>query len=79
MKMRLANVGDVPDILRWREDAAPRLRQRGSDQWSDAGLSRGAFIHRVTESTHAGDTWIAEDENGAPLGTIAVDSTPDPS
>jgi GNAT superfamily N-acetyltransferase len=76
--MRLATIGDVPAILRWREDAAHWLHQRGSDQWSDAGLSRDAFIHRVTESIHDGDTWIAEDDGGTPLGTIAVDSNPDP-
>lgn len=78
MKIRLAAVADLPTILRWREDAAVWLHRRGSDQWSDAGLTRDAFIHRVTDSIQAGATWIAEDDDGTPLGTIAVDSTSDP-
>ncbi|MGH3686953.1 MAG: GNAT family N-acetyltransferase [Pseudonocardiaceae bacterium] len=64
--------------MRWREDAAHWLNQRGSDQWNNAGLNQDAFRHRVTKSIHDGDTWIAEDDDGTPLGTIAVDSTPDP-
>jgi GNAT superfamily N-acetyltransferase len=76
--MRLATADDVHDILRWREDAAHWLHQRGSDQWSDVGLSRDAFAKRVTESIHNGTTWIAEDDDGTPVGTIAVDSAPDP-
>jgi GNAT superfamily N-acetyltransferase len=78
MKIRPAALTDLPTILRWREEAAAWLHQRGSDQWSDAGLTRDAFFQRVTDSIQAGETWIAEDDDGTSLGTIAVDSTADP-
>lgn len=47
MKVRPAKADDMLAILRWREEAAHWLHQRGSDQWSDAGLTRNAFIHRM--------------------------------
>jgi GNAT superfamily N-acetyltransferase len=77
VRIRRAVADDVPTILRWRTEAAAWLHKRGSDQWSDSGLSRDAFIDRVTDSIRAGETWIAEGEDGTPLGTIAVDSNPD--
>jgi GNAT superfamily N-acetyltransferase len=77
VRVRKAVVDDVPTILRWRTEAAAWLHKRGSDQWSDSGLSRDAFIDRVTDSIRTGETWIAEDDDGTPLGTIAVDSSPD--
>jgi len=78
MKVRLAAASDLSTILQWREEAAAWLHKRGSDQWSDAGLTRYAFVRRVTESIQAGNTWIVDDDDGTPLGTIAVDSTSDP-
>lgn len=78
MKMRRASISDLPQILRWRQERADWLRSRGSDQWNDAGLTRRGFARRVADSIAAGETWIAEGDNGAPLGTIAIDSTTDP-
>jgi GNAT superfamily N-acetyltransferase len=78
VRIRKAVADDLPTILRWRTEAAAWLHNRGSDQWSDSGLSRDAFIDRVTESIRAGETWIAEDDDGTRLGTIAVDLSPDP-
>lgn len=78
MRIRKAAVEDLPTILRWRAEAATWLYKRGSDQWSDSGLSRDAFTDRVTDSIRAGETWIAEDDDGTPLGTIAVDLRSDP-
>jgi GNAT superfamily N-acetyltransferase len=78
VRIRKAVADDLPTILRWRTEAAAWLRKRGSDQWSDLGLSRDAFIDRVTDSIKAGETWIAEDDDGTSLGTIAVDLSPDP-
>ena len=78
MRIRQAVASDLSTILRWREEAASWLRKRGSDQWSDSGLTRDDFISRVTNSIRAGETWIAEDNDGTPLGTIAVDSNSDP-
>jgi GNAT superfamily N-acetyltransferase len=77
VRIRKAVVDDLPTILRWRTEAAAWLHNRGSDQWSDSGLSQDAFIDRVTDSIRVGETWIAEDDDGTPLGTIAVDSNPD--
>jgi GNAT superfamily N-acetyltransferase len=54
------------------------MHKQGSDQWSDSGLTREAFTGRVTDSIGAGETWIAEDDDGTPLGTIAVDLSSDP-
>jgi GNAT superfamily N-acetyltransferase len=78
VKIRKAVSDDLSTILRWRTEAADWLRRLGSDQWSDSGLSRDAFIDRVTDSIRTGETWIAEDDDGTPLGTIAVDLNPDP-
>jgi GNAT superfamily N-acetyltransferase len=78
VRIRKAVIDDLPTILRWRTEAAAWLHMRGSDQWSDSGLSRNAFIDRVTDSIRAGETWIAEDDDGTPVGTIAVDLSPDP-
>lgn len=77
MKIRPARQDDLPIILRWRHEAASWLAAIGSDQWSDAGLTHHAFEHRVSESIKAGETWIAEDGDGTPLGTIAIDSDAD--
>jgi GNAT superfamily N-acetyltransferase len=78
VKIRQAAITDIPTILRWREEAAAWLNRRGSDQWNDTGLSRDGFTRRVAESIQAGTTWIAEDDDGTPLGTIAIDPTSDP-
>jgi GNAT superfamily N-acetyltransferase len=78
VRIRQAATDDLPTILRWRREAAAWLHKQGSDQWSGSGLTRDAFIDRVTDSIQAGETWIAEDDDGSPLGTIAVDSSSDP-
>jgi GNAT superfamily N-acetyltransferase len=75
--MRLATLGDVPLILRWRQDAANWLSTIGSDQWNDAGLTADSFADRVAKSIHEGGTWIAEDDDGNPVGTIAIDCRAD--
>ncbi|MGH3872279.1 MAG: GNAT family N-acetyltransferase [Pseudonocardiaceae bacterium] len=77
MRIRRARQSDLPTIMRWRQEAATWLAAIGSDQWSDAGLTRDSFEQRVSDSITAGETWIAEDDDGTPLGTIAVDSTAD--
>lgn len=77
MRIRQAHSADAPTIVRWRQEAASWLADIGSDQWSDAGLTQDAFEHRVSDSIAAGETWIAEDSEGRPLGTIAVDTTAD--
>lgn len=77
MRIRLARRSDLPTILRWRQEAASWLATIGSDQWSDAGLAQDAFEQRVSDSIDAGESWIAEDDDATPLGTIAIDSTAD--
>ncbi|MGB6164781.1 MAG: GNAT family N-acetyltransferase [Pseudonocardiaceae bacterium] len=77
MRIRPARRGDLPTIMRWRQEAATWLATIGSDQWSDAGLTRDSFQRRVNNSIKNGETWIAEDNNGTPLGTIAIDTTAD--
>lgn len=63
--------------MRWRKEATEWLAALGSDQWSDTGLTH-LFEQRVNESIKTSETWIAEDDDGTPLGTIAIDSTADP-
>lgn len=77
MNIRKAVHDDLSTILRWRTEAAAWLNGQGSDQWSESGLSRDAFIDRVTDSIRTGETWIAEDDDGTALGTIAVDLNSD--
>ncbi|MGH3830955.1 MAG: GNAT family N-acetyltransferase [Pseudonocardiaceae bacterium] len=77
MRIRRAQQSDLPTILRWRQEAATWLAEIGTDQWSDAGLTSDSFQRRVSDSIKAGETWIAEDSDGTPLGTIAVDSAAD--
>ncbi|WP_367139560.1 GNAT family N-acetyltransferase [Saccharothrix sp. HUAS TT1] len=77
IRIRRATADDVPAIVDWRRQAAAWLAAQGSDQWSDAGLSRTAFTDRVHASITRGETWIAE-LDGRPVGTIAVDDHADP-
>lgn len=77
MKIRAATHADVEIIIRWRQEAAEWLAARGSDQWSDVGLGQDAFRQRVASSIAAGETWMAIDADGNPLGTIAIDKWSD--
>lgn len=68
---------DVGAIWNLRNERAQWLSTLGSDQWSQAGLDRDAFINRVHASIKAGETWVWL-EDGAVLGTIALDQWADP-
>lgn len=76
MKVRAARPTDLPTILQWRRDTAEWLAESGSDQWSDQH-NTDLFDLRVEQSVAAGETWIAEDDDRAPLGAIAIDTRPD--
>lgn len=75
--IRLATPTEVPLIVRWRQEAANWLATKGTDQWSDAGLSEDAFVDRVRKSIAAGETWIA-DVDDVPAATIAIDEWANP-
>lgn len=75
--LRPASPSDVPLIARWRQEAAAWLATKGTDQWSDAGLSMPKFVERVEASISARETWIA-DVDGHPAATIAIDEHADP-
>lgn len=75
--VRPAEVDEVPLIVDWRRQAATWLAAKGTDQWSDAGLSAETFTSRVHSSIAAGETWVAE-VDGAPAATIAVDEWANP-
>lgn len=77
MRVRRASPGDLPTILRWRREATAWLAKLGSDQWSEDSFT-DLFEPWVAQSIARGETWVAEDEDGKPLGTIAIDSDPDP-
>lgn len=78
MYIRPGHDRDVDTILRWRRDAAAWLAAHGSDQWSDAGLSTNKFTDRVARSIAMGETWMAVNDDGTPVGTIALDQWSDP-
>jgi GNAT superfamily N-acetyltransferase len=75
--VRPAELDDVPVIIEWRRQAAAWLATKGTDQWSDAGLSAEAFASRVRSSIAAGETWMAEVDE-VPAATIAVDEWANP-
>src|SRR5699024_12408927 len=64
-------------LFRPRAERAQWLSGLGSDQWSHAGLDREEFMERVQVSINAGGTWVWL-EDGAVLGTIALDQWADP-
>lgn len=72
-----AQLRDIGAIWQLRAERAQWLSDLGSDQWSQAGLDREAFMERVQASIEAGETWIWLDD-GAVLGTIALDHWADP-
>ena len=78
MQVRRAMTHELNLIVRWRKEAADWIGDRGSDQWSNAGLDDSAFRERVSESIAAGETWMAVDRDGHPHGTIAIDDKSDP-
>lgn len=67
-----AQLRDVGAIWMMRSDRAEWIADRGSDQWSDAGLDRDEFVDRVRTSIASGETWVLL-EGGDLLGTIALD------
>jgi len=77
MRFRLATLDDLDAIVSWRWEVASWIHSRGSDQWDTTGLSRDEFKRRITRSISAGETWLAVDESGEPVGTIAIDLVPD--
>jgi GNAT superfamily N-acetyltransferase len=77
MRIRRADPGDVPLISRWRQEAARWLATKGTDQWSNAGITSREFEKRVHQSISEGGTWIIESDSRVPLATIAVDDHED--
>lgn len=67
-----AQLRDVGTIWMLRSDRAEWIADRGSDQWSDAGLDQAEFVERVRTSIESGETWVLLDR-GDLLGTIALD------
>lgn len=78
MYIRPAQQHDADTIIRWRREAAAWLAEHGSDQWSEAGLPNDKFADRVAQSIAAGETWMAADDDGAAVATIALDQWSDP-
>lgn len=77
MLIRRAEPRDVQLIGQWRQEAARWLATKGTDQWSNAGITQCEFENRVHESVAEGGTWIAETDNQVPVGTVAVDEHED--
>ena len=77
MRIRRAESGDAPLISRWREEVARWLATKGTDQWSNAGITSHEFERRVHQSISEGGTWIVESDSKVPLATIAVDDHED--
>lgn len=77
MYIRNAVPQDLETIVRWRHEAAAWLADRGSDQWSSAGLDDETFRRRVSQSIKDGETWMAVTDSGSLVGTIALDHVAD--
>lgn len=77
MKIRQAEHRDVELISQWRQEAAQWLATKGTDQWSNAGITKREFESRVHQSVSEGGTWIVETDHRVPLGTIAIDDHED--
>lgn len=73
MKFRQATMEDIHLLADWRWEVAAWIHAKGSDQWDTTGLSREEFERRITRSIKAGETWLALDDDGRPVGTIAID------
>jgi GNAT superfamily N-acetyltransferase len=73
MKFRQATMEDIHLLADWRWEVAAWIHEKGSDQWDTTGLSREEFERRITRSIKAGETWLALDDDGRPIGTIAID------
>ncbi|WP_340689206.1 hypothetical protein REH65_33380 (plasmid) [Saccharopolyspora sp. ID03-671] len=80
MKIRPARFDDVDEIVRLRREAAQWLASVGTDQWAGAGrgIDTEEFARRVRQSISAGETWIAEGDQGEAFGTIAIDRYTNP-
>lgn len=77
MKFRQATMDDIHLISAWRWEVAGWIHAKGSDQWDTTGLSRDEFERRITRSIKAGETWLALEDDGRPVGTIAIDVVAD--
>ncbi|OLF15866.1 GNAT family N-acetyltransferase [Actinophytocola xanthii] len=77
MRFRQATDEDVRLIATWRWEVAAWIHDKGSDQWDTKGLSRDEFERRISRSIEAGETWMALDDDGRPIGTIAIDVVAD--
>lgn len=78
VNIRRGRQQDVDRIMQLRSDAAHWLASIGSDQWSEVSIDDTEFRRRVEQSTANGETWVAVDEHGNLLGTIAVDEYTNP-
>jgi GNAT superfamily N-acetyltransferase len=68
---------DLPTILKFRSERAAWLGQLGSDQWQ-VGITNDEFERRVRQSIEDGHTWMAVDDAGKAVGTIAIDEWSNP-
>jgi GNAT superfamily N-acetyltransferase len=69
LRIRPARTSDLRLILCFIDEAADRLRAKGTDQWSSPWPSEEERDARVERDLAAGRTWIVEDD-GIPMATI---------
>lgn len=77
MIIRQATASDLDTIIAMRQERSRWLAGQGSDQWQ-VGLTTDGFAERVRTSIAAGQTYMAVDEHGEVLGTIAIDTWTNP-
>lgn len=59
--IRLANDGDADRVIRLIDEAAERLRAKGTDQWREPWPNREERDARVVEGIAARRTWLVTD------------------
>ena len=76
MKIRKANISDLPRILELRDMARGIMRSNGNnDQWPEGYPTEDTFRKDIAE----GHSYVMEDEGGEPVATWAFIPGPDPT
>ena len=74
MMLRPANTAEVGRIMQLRAEAAEWLTSEvGTDQWSEPWPSDNEMRETIRRSIERGETWMAVNDSGRTIGTVALD------
>lgn len=73
MRITLATLEDIDDVVRFRRESIEWLRTQGTDQWSADFPDTETMISGFARALAAGQTWFAvDDDGGQVLGMVTV-------